>query len=297
MGKKLRESVGAGRTLNIFGNNFNPFWASDFSDGANFPLVIDNPTTVFAMNASPFPQPQHGGHEVPTCFTLVENIVGPGSGQIRHQWFNSDNTLVFTFLSNFTLPAGGHRVSLFTFIGWVDDSSGKELFENSTGGATSTRCEIRVTGVLSPLDPNFQDFVINFDVTNASPNPMTPAKAAGKRGFMWVDDASNELMYVDGIGYVHNTGIPIESSVTAVGAKPGFIWIPSDAGKERQLAYTSTGLKHFIQKAQIEWVLTPISSTKHGFIWFQPNLRGSMISWIGNDGNRYAVGDGAQDTF
>lgn len=298
LGKKLTEQAGARRTLNIFGNDFNPFWSADFGVGSNFPIRINagNKATTFAMNASPFPQPQHGGHEVVTVLTFIDNMPA-GTTLVTQRWFNSDGDVASTQIFSATVPPGfTGDFWVFSFIGWknpkITGVIRKELFKNSVGGPGSSRVEITLTGRIT------SNQTINFNVTDADPNPMKKSEP-NFAGFLWVDDSSNELMYTDGAGYIHNLGIPISSSVAAIGAQPGFIWIPSGSGDHGKIAYTSTGLKHLTRKGAPENTLIPQSSTEHGYIWFEENndFHANFISLIADDGVRYVLGDGAQDDF
>jgi len=293
MGKKVRETVGAQRLLNVFGNGFNPPRPDDFGQSPNFPVEIPvaNQTTVFDMGVSPYPQPQHGGHEVPVFLTFITGIPGPGSIQITHDWFNSENNNVFQIIFDFSFGAGTARATLFSFIGWKHDRFGfKELFENSTGSPTSTRIRSKTTGTVSDI------FTQEFDVIGASPNPMT--QATTNSGFLWIDDSSNELMYSDGFAFVHNAGIKIESSSAQPGAKPGFLWMPPTGVDDGKLHYTSTGLKHITEKAPKEDVVLPFTNPNHAFLWCQEGtIHSNYLSFIAEDGNRYIIDDGFRDDF
>lgn len=292
-GKKIHELLSPNRKLNIFGNDFNPpFGNFGISPPNVFEIISPDLTTTFAMNGSPFPQPQHGGHEVLGVVWIISDIPVSTSFTVTTKHFNADNTLVFTQVINITTPSTGGPfiTSSFSFTGWKHTAPGvKEHYKNDTGSSTSTRIEWAVTGDLTDTNTTF------IDITNASPNPMTQADADSK-GFLWIDDSSNELMHTDGFGFVHNKGIEIESTSAAAGAIPGFIWIPSAGADHGKILYTSTGLKHTTKKATLEDTLTPFTSTKHGFIWHEDDgLHANYISFIADDGNRYIISDGTKN--
>ena len=270
LGKKLHEAAGDSRLLNIFGNDFNPIYASTFGAGANFPIEIRAADESYTYDFSAITP----GHEAVTCLSYITGISSGDSFRVKHEWYDKDNTLIFTYWYDYTSPSSGWAVCMFSFTGYAD-------WELNANGAC--KCVITVTGDIA--DTETLNFTIS-NVTDADTLKHTP-------GYIWIE--GNNIHFIDYWGWEHS----IPTVLRRAGSwTPGYMWLEDTvAPLKNAIFYIDTsGDKRRTREAQEDtyyWLL----NVTPGYLYIMISMHGNYLTFIGNDGKRYIVSDGVKDDF
>ena len=271
LGEGLQEQAGAGRELNIFGNDFNPVYpTATFGIGANFPLGIVNESATYDFSTiTP-------GHEVVTCLTYITGIPDSQSFRMEHKWYDKDNTLILTYYIDVSTPASGGPWSLwmFSYVGYAD-------WELNADGAC--KCIITITGDISDVETK------NFTISNV----IDADTLKHDSGYTWVE--GQYLHYTDYWGWEH---IIPRILVSSGSWDPGYMWIEDTVTPLKHAIFyiDNNGDKRRTREGVVD-TYRPVTGATPGYMWIEDGYHGNYISFISMDGKKYIVADGVKADF
>lgn len=273
LGRKVTEAAGAGRVLNIFGNDFNMVWdKSTFGLGANWPAQIAAADESYAYDFATITP----AHEVVVCLSYITGIPDNQTFTVKHDWYDANNDLFLTF-GPYTIETGvggPWEIWWFSIVGYAD----WEL--NDSGNC---KCIATVAGDLSDVE------TLNFTTANV----IDANTLKHDNGYMWIE--GDNIHFTDYWGWEHTIPKVLRATGTDT---PGYVWIEDTIAPVINALYyiDADGDKRRTREAQEDTDLAPTSATP-GYLYIVDGYHGNYLTFIGNDGKRYIVSDGIKNDF